>query len=297
MIRRVFRNRPAARFSIPWNFITACPLFLFLPFSCRGAGEELPASAASQGLASALCAFTGMPESMVQNPSCLAFLENAEIQFSSCLLFGLRECSLQSATAGSPLPFGAWGCMAQSLGGALYRENRLAFGFAFVSRNRIAAGVSARILNVQAAGYGGRAAACMDIGWTVRVSEQWSWGACISNCFSSRSGKLEDRLPQCGRTGISFKPCPGIQVLAELDKDPRHALESRWGIETTIARGLLLRCGFGTRPDVFCLGIGAGRGNLRMDYAVSEHPVLGATHHISIRLFRRTQNHPEGKGR
>jgi hypothetical protein len=262
-----------------------------------GAGEELPQSAASQGLASALCACTGRPESLVQNPSCLAFLENAEVQFSSCSLFGLKECALKTVTAGSPLPFGAWGCMAQSLGGTLYRENRLAFSFAFVSRNRIGGGISARILQAQAAGYRTQTAACMDLGWTVRVSEQWSWGAGITNCTNSRMGRLQDRLPQCGRAGISFKPCPGILVLAELDKDNRQALESRWGIETRLSQGLVLRCGFGTRPDVFCLGIGAARGNLRMDVAFSDHPVLGATHHVSIGLFRRGQKDRQGKDR
>jgi len=285
MICRAERNRRAARFLLFWKNITACSLFLFIRSFCLAAGEELSPSAACAGLASALCACPGKPESLVQNPSCLAFLEQAEIQFSSCALFGLRECSLKSMAAGSPLPFGAWGCVMQSLGGGLYRENGCALGFAACSRDRISLGVSVRILYAQAAGYGGRAAACLDMGWTVRISGHWLWGAAVSNCTRSRMGGLQGVLPQCGRTGISYSPSPGVLVLAELDKDSRCPLESKCGIETELAPGLVFRCGFGTRPDVFCLGIGAARQRLRLDYAVSIHPVMGATNHVSLRLL------------
>ncbi|MBN1893511.1 hypothetical protein JW906_03405 [bacterium] len=285
MIWRVRRKRRAACFFFVLKNITACSLILSHSSACLGAGEELPLSAASAGLASALCAFPGLPESLAQNPSGPAFLEQAEIQFSTASLFRLKECALKSFTAGLPFRWGAWGCMAQSLGGALYRENSLSVCLAVRNGERTAFGVSARILAAQAAGYGVRASACMDLGWTVRISEKWFWAAGISNCTRSQMGG--ERLPQCGRTGISFRPCSGIRVLAELDKDIRQAPESRWGIETRLAQGLALRCGFGTRPDVFCLGIGAGLRRLRMDYAVSEHPVLGATHHITVRLIRR----------
>jgi len=107
-------------------------------------------------------------------------------------------------------------------------------------------------------------------------------GFSLSNVNHARTGIFKEPLPQTIKTGVSVRPCAGVLLSVEIDKETRFPAELKAGCELRLIPALDVRFGCGRDPSRFAVGMGVHLSLLTIDYAFAYHPVLGGTHQASV---------------
>lgn len=229
--------------------------------------------------------------SALGNPAGLAFCRMSAVSASAERRFVLRE--LQSVSLSAALPFagllGGVGLSVESAGFESFSQMRygLAYGKSLIA-DKLALGIKMWWLQTYITDYGSAGAPSFDLGLMSKLSEKLTIALYVLSPIRVKlAGEPLDGLL---RWGLAYMPSPKVVIFTELEKDIRHPLNGKAGIEYKPLPSLALRCGWNTEPAA----INAGLGMLiarqwSIDMAFSYHQWLGFSPVCSITFQQKTQ--------
>ena len=244
--------------------------------------EPFPVGARTASMAGIVSVGGSCPETVFGNPALLGGAESAACVFDASCLFGLS--ALGRTACAASVKFGGMGAGLgfQTFGYTLYRETTAVLSIGF-SRSSIGLGLSVRALELTIARYGSARTGAIDAGMVLHISQRICFGAVASNLLAARIGDRRNSIPRVSRLGFSVAWPRDVLFCLEAVKDKDFPVDVRSGCEFHL-NPIVIRVGVGRDPSVWTCGFGLNLGPIRLDYAMTDHPVLGATHQASILL-------------
>ncbi len=220
--------------------------------------------------------------SVFNNVGALSYVESTSTFATYKNLFGLSEISTMAVGFTMPVLNGTMGLGAFRYGGDLFNEQRIHAGFS----NRfglVSLGAAASYYQLNIEGGGTRKAFMFDFGGHAKLSEQFYFGAHISNINQAKISEVTgERIPTYMKTGLSYRPNENVMINAEVEKSIDEALRFKFGLEYEIIASVFIRTGIITKPFNSNFGIGFDPGRLSVDYAYGNHSNLGDIHQFSF---------------
>lgn len=250
-----------------------------------GAGEcaggeirERGARAAGMGGAAAAVPVTG--GGATRNPALLAGAACGGVLSWTPARFGMHELGTAAASWTQPFDGITAAVEVQRFGSDSYAEHRLGAGAGLRVGGMLSCGLRVSLLHIGIARYGETLLPVVDAGAGLALSEEIQVG--ISGMAVNMPSVADDeRLPTELAAGICWRHA-GMLVALDLEKETRHPLNPRIGMEITLLGVLALRCGLSHLTRQWTAGIGLTHGVFRIDYALALHSELGATHTAGI---------------
>ena len=140
--------------------------------------------------------------------------------------------------------------------------------------------------------FGTAGALFFDIGGIVELIPKLTFGAFISNFTLSKLQNAEkSELPVIMKAGFAYHPTDKVNINVDLYKDIQYSPLIKVGLEYVVVRNLYLRTGVNTNPFKSFFGIGLKLGRFHIDYAISNHDLLGFSHqaNVSFKYFKRSE--------
>jgi hypothetical protein len=256
--------------------------FFLLVFSSQSFGQINP-GARQIALSHSDISFSEEVFSLFNNPAGLGYVLNREIGlFYSPAPFGVKELSSGFGAYVEPTSIGSFGCGFMIYGFDLYKETKIAFGYAKKITNTFSIGVTGIYRNISIKSYGSEGNLSINIGSRLLLSEIISLGAAIENVTYSSVGNEENQLPVVFNSGFGIKVSNDFKTFLAIRKELNYKLSLRIGTEYNIFEFLQLRIGTSTEPNTYSGGFGLKFNFLTAEYAVSSHPELDLTHQFGI---------------
>lgn len=272
------------------NKIGICFLTILLSVPpTRAAFEGHFAGAAASAMSQAGCASLMNANGIFLNPAGLASYHKLSLSMFISRPYNLPELTIGSLALSWPRSWIDLGLASQSYGNDLYRE--LSFGLAAAKEihSGFYLGLAIWYNNLAIKNYGSDYTLSIDIGTQVRLNENLSWAASVFNINRAAIGRDKELLPQIFVAGVNVRPVSALQLNVDLYKDVRFPQELRIGAEFKTLPGLYLRTGVNTQSTNFSVGFGIDYRFFELDYALTNHLVLGITHLITLSLNRNAQ--------
>jgi hypothetical protein len=263
-------------------------LFAFILLSCpasaQSAFENLGSSAKSLGLANACAALTDEPSLLSINPGSLGFLPGKGFQASLSRLYELNELSEGELYLAVPFRRFALGAGLYVFGKSnYYQESVLSLAFAYRMRERFSVGANLKYMRVGFSGeYDALSAFSMDVGSVFKVNPEVQLGLGVRNINQPELVTNSDDIPANVSFGLAVFPFEEVTLLFDLSYEERYRERLHFGQEINLLKNLPLRFGIQTSPACYAFGAGFNFDKLLLDYAYSNHSVLGDTHKISF---------------
>jgi hypothetical protein len=266
---------PAWRLSMLLFVISAAPL--------EAAFERSPIEPFSRGRRAESFGRLGAPYSTLGNP---AFSPDLTIPWVMGGLtpspFGLPELSSGFVAAVIPTAIGPVTGDLSATGFSLYREGTARIGVAAMMAPELAACVRFSLSYLSIAGYGAAAAPGIDVGCAWRPLTFLSFGWMVERVNSPPLSRFGDRLPAVMMFEASANPFSRSEIWIAAREEPDFPAEVRFGCSLQIHQSLLLRLSTCNNPSEISCGADLLFDPVVFVYAVSFHPVLGATHSIGL---------------
>jgi len=263
-------------FCLLFSIISVTPLW--------AAFDNCGSSAKTLSLGNAGIAMTDEPSAMLANPGALGFLRQMGFQTSLSRLFDLDELSERELYLA--LPFRSF-----SLGGGwyilgkknYYQESVFSFAFAYRIRDRLSLGSNLKYMRVSfSSDYDALSAISVDVGANYKINRNVQLGLVARNLNQPELVKNSDDIPKDFSFGLAVFPFPEVTLVFDLSYEKRYQEQLHLGQEIKLLKNLPLRFGIQTSPARYALGLGFDLDKLKLDYAYSNHPVLGGTHKFSF---------------
>ncbi|MBN2031555.1 hypothetical protein JW824_15090 [bacterium] len=251
---------------------------------------DFPIGSRAIGMGSAYVAVADGPEALFFNPAGLSKSKRTMFAFYISHPYGLHELTSEAFSSIIQTRFCQLGATIRTFGSTLYRENTFAVGFGRRVFNRIHMGILIHIVHIQIARYGSDMIWMIEGGSLFEVTDRLTWALCIKNMNQAVIGEQKEHIPWIMRLGISYHLIHHTLLTLEMDKEPRFPLDLKGGLEISPISTLRIRCGFGSNPSTVSAGIGLVWNIFSLDYGLSIHPVLGASHHGSISIDLKTES-------
>jgi len=270
-----------------WRGKAVASLLAFLlmtaQMSARMGGDLRETGARSFAMGGAGVALRGDIWSALRNPALLDGTGSAAAVNWTPARFGLSELASSGAAWTQQLGTVGVGIGVTQFGGALYREITPAVAAGMPLGTGISAGVRAALLSLSIERYGSTVLPLIDAGASIEVHPSLIVAAAASNITqTSVNGTSTERVPVSLRLGACWQPDSSLLLQAELDKDIRWPLTTRYGLEYRPLQMLALRAGASMQPWTISGGFGVIWAGLSFDYAFRWHPDLGGTHALGI---------------
>jgi opacity protein-like surface antigen len=234
------------------------------------------------GLANAFVALSDNPWALYYNPAGIVAVPLAEISaFLVPQQFGMNELRTVAIAGVVPTAFGTFAAGISQFGFSLYRETEISLGFGRRVDWGVSAGFVTHVSRIFIDQYGTTTIATVDVGVLSQVQEQVAVGFSYKNLLGAGFSSSE-RLPQVFALGATYRPVPNVAAVVELEKDVRHPLVIKAGVEQTFLELLTLRAGVSNNPDKFSAGFGVRYSAFEFSYAGYSHAQLGWTHQIEL---------------
>ncbi len=234
------------------------------------------------GLANAFVALSDNPWALYYNPAGIAAVPFPEISaFLIPQQFGMYELRTVAVAGVVPTALGTFAAGISQFGFSLYRETEISFGFGRRVDWGVSAGFVTHVSRIFIDQYGTTTIATIDVGLLSQVQEQVAVGFSYKNLLGAGFSSSE-RLPQVFALGTTYRPVPNVAAVVELEKDVRHPLVIKAGVEQTFLELLTLRAGVSNNPDKFSAGFGVRYSAFEFSYAGYSHAQLGWTHQIEL---------------
>ncbi len=260
--------------------------WIFLSFSVptRSAFDNYGSSAKSLSLANACVAFTDEPSVFLINPGALGFLQGKGFQASLSRLYQLDELSERELYLAIPFRRLVLGAGLYVFGKSnYYQESVLNLAFAYRMKNRVSVGANFKYMRVSFSDeYEALSAFSVDVGSTFKVNPEIQLGFAARNINQPELVKNSDDIPTNVSFGLAVFPFEEVTLLFDLSYEERYKEQLHLGQEIRLLKNLPLRFGIQTSPACYALGVGFNFDKLLLDYAYSNHSVLGDTHKISF---------------
>jgi hypothetical protein len=264
--------------------ILASALLLSCPVSAQSAFDNLGSTAKSLSLANASVALTDEPSVFSINPGSLGFLPSRGFQASLCRLYELNELSEGELYCAVPLHRFALGAGLRVFGeGNYYQESVLSLALAYRMRARFSLGANLKYMRVGfSQEYEALSAFSTDIGAVFKVNTKIQLGLAAANVNQPELVKNSDDIPTNVSFGLAVFPFEEVTLLFDLSYEERYKERLHFGQEIKLLKNLPLRFGIQTSPARYAFGTGFNFDKVLLDYAYSNHSVLGDTHKISF---------------
>jgi hypothetical protein len=259
-------------------------IILFCPLQTQAAFDNYGNSARSISLGNASIAMTDEPASVLSNPGALGFLQHKGIQAGLSRLYDLDELSEKEFYFALPLG-------SLSLGGGLcifgkpdyYQELMLTLAFSYRLLNSFSVGSNLKYMNVSfSPEYNDLSTVSLDLGSVYRINNRVKIGFAVRNLNQPELVNGSDDIPTNFCFGLAVFPFDEATLLLDISYEERYKEQLYLGQEIKLLENLPLRFGIQTSPARYAFGFGLQRDNFIMDYAYSNHSVLGDTHKISL---------------
>lgn len=258
--------------------VSACDLF--------GAFEKLPEGGRAAAMGGVAVAVLRDPWALRTNPSLAAWIADRSVSVSfSPSWLGIPELSRYSFQYVEPTAPGTFCGAATRFGFELYSETQVSIGFGSSPVERFGWGIGLTLYHLGIERYGAATAGGVDVGFLYAVSDELLFGFSAANTTGARIGACRERIPQSFSIGVGYKPVDGVEIAADLERDPEYPLELRLGAECEILHCLSLRAGTTDRPSTYSAGMGLHVTFVCIEYALTFHPDLGSTHHFSVTVY------------
>ena len=261
-------------------------LVLFLTLVCSNAysqtgTEAFPRGGRSMGMGNANVTL-GDVWSIFNNVGGLAKTENTQATFSYDHRLNIDELTTLAAAAVIKGKNKAFGLGISSFGSEHFSQNQIGIGFS--NQLGIASlGIKVNYLQTSIEGFGRGAAAVIEFGGVAELTPELFFGAHVYNVTRAKYGKnSDDRLPTTVKAGISYRPNSKVMVNLEAEKDILLDPLLKMGLEYNLLERVWARVGMNTQPNKFFFGVGFRPKRFHIDYAFTQHPSLGNTHHFSF---------------
>ena len=246
--------------------------------------------------------------SIFLNPATLTTVESGFVMAATQHVFNQKFLAHNVLTTGFMLPknLGSLGLSFESMN-VSYRDENLvgetavglshAFNLQKDSISALNLGYTLKYLSVdygQSAGVSGdgsdgmdlgsSAAFGVDLGFQATLSKRHWLGVVVHNVNRPQigSGATTSMLPSDVQAGFSYAPTRQVITSFALVSGPGFAPEFHAGLEYELNPYLTLRSGIQSQPNRFGTGFSFHARGIGLDYALVTHPVLPATHQLSI---------------
>ena len=259
-------------------------VFLVLFTEKSVAQEYYQASARSKSLAGvSVCLADGW--SAFGNQAGLSVTEYPLLGISYSNYFFLKELSLKSALGVIPVDGNVFAVSFYQYGNEAYNENKCGIAYS----KKLAPGFSAGLqfnyffisLPENDKSHGDF---CFEGGIQYQFSEKILVGMHCYNPFQSgiRTESYKYKLPCLFRFGFSTRIADELWLYGEIEKDFKHDLLSRFGLEYRIFSNFQLRGGIAGKNNLVSMGIGYSFKHIVTDFSWQYNYRLGSTPSLSI---------------
>jgi hypothetical protein len=258
-------------------------IFLFISPSAQAAFDNYGSSAKTLSLGNASITITDEPSAVLMNPGALGFLQQKGFQVSLSRLFDLDELSEKELYLVFPFKRFSLGAGFYMFGRRdYYQESLFGLAWAYKIKDRLSFGSSLKYMRVSfSSTYEGLAAFSIDIGSTYKVNDKVQLGFVVKNLNQPELVKNSNDVSTNFCFGLIVSPFSEVNLLFDLSYEERYKEQLHLGQEIRLLKNLPLRFGIQTSPARYSLGFGLNLDRFVLDYAYSNHPVLGHSHKIS----------------
>jgi len=252
--------------------------------SVQAAFDNCGSSAKTISLGNASIAMTDEPSAVLFNPGALGFLQHKGFQASLSRLFDLDELSEKELYISFPLSSFSLGAGFYMFGKRdYYQESLLSLAFAYKIKDRLSLGSNLKYLRVSfSSEYDALSTFSIDVGSTYKVNNKFHLGFVTRNLNHPDLVENSDDIPTIFSFGLAVFPFEEVTLLFDLSFEERYKEQFHLGQEIKLLKNLPLRFGIQTSPARYALGVGFNQDKFGLDYAYSNHSVLGDTHKISF---------------
>jgi hypothetical protein len=227
--------------------------------------------------------------SIFNNIGGLSMIDFSQATFSYDHRLGIDELTTLGAAAVIKGNKRAFGLGISSFGSEHFSQNQIGIGLS--NQLGIASlGLKINYLQTSIEGFGRGAAAVIEFGGVAELTPELFFGAHVYNVTRAKYGKnSDDRLPTTVKAGISYRPSAKVMVNLEAEKDILLDPLLKVGLEYNLLERVWARVGMNTQPNKFFFGVGFRPKRYHIDYALTQHPSLGNTHHFSFSYLLRNK--------
>lgn len=229
--------------------------------------------------------------SIFNNVGGISGVEDGLVFFGYDKYSGLEGFDKVAAGIIHPLKNGSVGISLFNFGDELFSESTASFAYGNkIGFVRLGAKLSYYQMRIDE--FGTTGAAYFDIGGIVELLPKLTFGAFISNFTLSKLNNAEkSELPVVMKVGFSYKPVDKLSIIIDIYKDIQYSPIVKVGLEYVVVRKLFLRTGINSNPFKSYFGIGLSLNRFQVDYAVSNHDVLGFSHqaNVSFKFIKKSE--------
>ncbi|MFD2203253.1 hypothetical protein [Shivajiella indica] len=262
-------------------FFTYFSLVLFNNIFAQSGNETLPKGARSTGMGDAHVTL-GDVWSVFNNIGGLSRIESSQVTFSYDHRLNLEELTTLAAAIAFKKDNSAFGLGVSNFGSDYFSQSQLGLGFS--NQLGIASlGIKVTYFQTSIEGFGTGRAAIIEFGGVAELSPELFFGAHIYNPNRARYGKNSpDHLPTVVKAGLSYRASDRVMLNIEAEKDILLEPLVKIGLEYNMLEKVWARTGLNTFAQSLFFGIGFKTRKIQIDYAMTQHPQLGFTHHFSF---------------
>ncbi|WP_291782896.1 hypothetical protein [Cecembia sp.] len=250
--------------------------------------ETLPKGARSMGFANANTTVADA-WSIFNNIGGLSRINHSQVAFGYDHRMDLDELTTLAAAIAFKNNNLGWGIGVSSFGSEYFSQQQLGIGIS--NQLGIASlGLKVNYFQTSIEGFGTGRAAVLEFGGIAELSPELFFGAHIYNPTRASYGKNSpDHLPTVVKAGIAYKPSEKVSLQVEAEKDILLDPILKIGLEYNLFNKFWSRTGINTHSSLLFFGIGFQGRSIHVDYAMTQHPALGYTHHFAanIQLHKR----------
>lgn len=229
----------------------------------------------------------GVTQSILLNPSLIAFGEKKKIHIEYMNRYMLKELGTVSGCFSYPNPVLSAGVHISTFGFDKYRETmiRLLLGKRLGERWTLGVGVHYSFLQAEILEETSKRLA-IDIGATFSPVDKLLVGMLIVNLPSISFGNKDIDIEEFNfyllQIGFQWEVINSLLIVGSLGTNHAHTVEGNIGVEYTAFDSFRIRAGVQTSPLLPSLGIGYDFYQFTIDAAVVYHPVLGMSTGVGL---------------
>ena len=243
---------------------------------CAQIGYQLVGGAQSLGMGGA-SVMQQNAESILHNPAGLVGVTRTSALLTSEIRFGLRDLKPICLAFVKPTSSGVLGFTFQNYAFEVYRESKVGVAYARRLSAKFNVGVQLSYERLKIDKYGSTGFVNFEIGCNSLIFNDLVLSAYVFNPISMKINETES-TPSVFRLGLGYTLNSKVLVCLETEKDRDFPASFKFGLAYKIIESCTVRCGFRTSPTIISFGFGYAVGkNLTADFALSNHPYLGAT--------------------
>jgi len=253
-----------------------------LPSQAMAQARLLGTGARATGLSNSTVT-VGDAWAIFNNVGALAWQREAALLFAYENRFTITGLhSVQSAVV-QPFEWGGTGGVSLfRFGDALFNETVAGLALGHHIGN-YAVGVRINYVQLSLQGLGTRSRLALEFGGSAQLTSKLWLGAHIYNFNQAKIADFQDeRIPTLMKAGLSYRPDKRLMINAEVAQDLGFPTQIRAGAEYHLLEKLALRTGISNQPYTQSFGVGWSLWAWQVDYALSTHPQLLPSHHISL---------------